>query len=585
MKKIDLLRNEIEREKIKAYVVPSSDPHLSEYLPEHYKERAFLTGFTGSNGLCITTMTEGKLWTDGRYFIQAEMELKDSGYDLMKMATPGYPTYVEWLKDNLKSGDTVGLNALYFSKAELNNLSEALAEKGIKIVDLDLVGRLWKDRPDLSKENAFVLEDKYAGKSASSKIKEVRSAMSEAGADVHIVSELPSISWTFNIRGRDILFTPVLFAYASIEKDRAILFTDLSKITDEVMAHLKNNGVEVREYNKIFEYAASLKGKNVLVDKNMLNSKVYDSIAGNIVHGKNPAEYLKAIKNDTEIKNQLEAHKIDCVALTKYFHYLKTNVGKININEYTAQEKLHEFRAESPLFIEESFGTISAYGPNAAMMHYSANENKHSDLKPKSLYLVDSGGQYFLGTTDITRTIALGPVSDEEKRDFTNVLKSHINLASFKFLKGTTGHALDAVAREPLWRLGQDYKCGTGHGVGYLLGVHEGPHGISTRENNVAFAENMVITIEPGIYKENKHGIRTENDYFVKKAFENENGEFLEFETFNYLPIDLDAIDPKLLTEDEKAWLNDYHKKTYELLKDDLDDELRAWLKEYTRAI
>lgn len=585
MKKIDLLRNEIERENIKAYVVPSSDPHLSEYLPEHYKERAFLTGFTGSNGLCVTTPTEGKLWTDGRYFIQAEMELKDSGYDLMKMATPGYPTYVEWLKDNLKSGDTVGLNALYFSKAELDNLSETLAEKGIKIVDLDLVGRLWKDRPELSKEKAFVLEDKYAGKSASSKIKEIRSAMSEVSADVHIVSELPSISWTFSIRGRDILFTPVLFAYASIEKDRAILFTDLSKITDEVMAHLKNNGVEVREYNEIFEYAASLKGKNVLVDKNMLNSKVYDSIAGNIVNGKNPAEYLKAIKNDTEIKNQLEAHKIDCVALTKYFYYLKTNVGKVNINEYTAQEKLHEFRAESPLFIEESFGTISAYGPNAAMMHYSANENKHSDLKPKSLYLVDSGGQYFLGTTDITRTIALGPVIDEEKRDFTNVLKSHINLATFKFLKGTTGHALDAVAREPLWRLGQDYKCGTGHGVGYLLGVHEGPHGISTRENNVALAENMVITIEPGIYKENKHGIRTENDYFVKKAFENENGEFLEFETFNYLPIDLDAIDPTLLTQDEKDWLNDYHKKTYELLKDDLDDELRAWLKEYTRAI
>lgn len=585
MKKIDLLRNEIERENIKAYVVPSSDPHLSEYLPEHYKERAFLTGFTGSNGLCITTPTEGKLWTDGRYFIQAEMELKDSGYDLMKMATSGYPTYVEWLKDNLKSGDTVGLNALYFSKAELDNLSEALAEKGIKIVDLDLVGRLWKERPNLSKEKAFVLEDKYAGKSASSKIKEIRSAMSEVGADVHIVSELPSISWTFNIRGRDILFTPVLFAYASIEMNKSILFTDLSKITDEVMAHLKNNGVEVREYNEIFEYAASLKGKNVLVDKNMLNSKVYDSIAGNIVHGKNPAEYLKAIKNDTEIKNQLEAHKIDCVALAKYFYYLKTNVGKVNINEYTAQEKLHEFRAESPLFIEESFGTISAYGPNAAMMHYSANENKHTDLQPKSLYLVDSGGQYFLGTTDITRTIALGPVSDEEKRDFTNVLKSHINLATFKFLKGTTGHALDAVAREPLWRLGQDYKCGTGHGVGYLLGVHEGPHGISTRENNVALAENMVITIEPGVYKENKHGIRTENDYYVKKAFANDDGEFLEFETFNYLPIDLDAIDFALLTEDEKDWLNDYHKKTYELLKDDLDDELRAWLKEYTRAI
>lgn len=585
MKNIDLLRNEIEREKIQAYVVPSSDPHLSEYLPEYYKERAFLTGFTGSNGLCITTPSEGKLWTDGRYFIQAEMELKDSGYDLMKMATPGYPTYVEWLKDNLKSGDTVGLNALYFSKAELNDLSQALAGKEIEIVDIDLVGRLWKDRPELSKEKAFVLEEKYAGKSVTEKIKEIRSAMSEAGADVHIVSELPSISWTFNIRGKDILYTPVLFAYASIEKDKAILFTDLSKINDEVMAHLNKNDVEVREYNEVFDYAASLEGKKVLVDEKMLNSKLYDSIGGKIIQGKNPAEYLKAIKNDVEIKNQMEAYKVDCVALTKYFHYLKTNVGKIYLNEHTAQEKLHELRAENPMFIEESFGTISAYGPNAAMMHYSANENKHSDLNPKSLYLVDSGGQYYLGTTDITRTIALGPVTDEEKRDFTNVLKSHINLSSFKFLKGTTGHALDAVAREPLWRIGQDYKCGTGHGVGYLLGVHEGPHGISPRENSVPLSENMVVTIEPGVYKENKHGIRTENVYYVKKVFENEDGEFLEFEVFNYLPIDLDAIDASLLTAEEKKWLNDYHKKTYELLKDYLSDEVREWLKEYTRAI
>lgn len=585
MKNIDLLRNEIEREKIQAYVVPSSDPHLSEYLPEHYKERAFLTGFTGSNGLCITTPVEGKLWTDGRYFIQAEMELKGSGYALMKMAIPGYPTYVEWLKANLNERDRVGLNALYFSKAELNDLSQALAGKEIEIVDIDLVGRLWKDRPELSKEKAFVLEEKYAGKSVTEKIKEIRSAMSEAGADVHIVSELPSISWTFNIRGKDILYTPVLFAYASIEKDKAILFTDLSKINDEVMAHLNKNDVEVREYNEVFDYAASLEGKKVLVDEKMLNSKLYDSIGGKIIQGKNPAEYLKAIKNDVEIKNQMEAYKVDCVALTKYFHYLKTNVGKISLNEYTAQEKLHQLRAENPMFIEESFGTISAYGPNAAMMHYSANENKHSDLKPKSLYLVDSGGQYYLGTTDITRTIALGPVTDEEKRDFTNVLKSHINLSSFKFLKGTTGHALDAVAREPLWRIGQDYKCGTGHGVGYLLGVHEGPHGISPRENSVPLSENMVVTIEPGVYKENKHGIRTENVYYVKKAFENEDGEFLEFEVFNYLPIDLDAIDASLLTAEEKKWLNDYHKKTYELLKDYLSDEVREWLKEYTRAI
>lgn len=586
MRNIDKLRKKMQECGLDAYVSPSSDPHLSEYLPDYYKERAFLTGFTGSNGLAVTTLEEGKMWTDGRYFIQAANQIKDSGYDLMKMATKGYPTYDQWLFENLKNGSKLGLNALYFSKTSLESLKQKLSDKKIELVDIDLVKDIWtENRQALSNEKAFLLEEKFAGKSAGEKLKEIRKILEKENCDYLVLGDLPDICWLFNIRAFDILYTPVLISYALVGHDRAVLFTSEEKIDEKTRTQLLENSIELRRYEDIFDFLKNLKAKRIMADPNRLNSKVYDSISCEVVNTQNPTEKLKSVKNATEISNLKEAYLRDCVALTKYFYFLKTRIKHENLNEFSAQEILHDFRAQDDMFIEESFGTISAYASNAAMMHYSASEKANRKLEPKSLYLVDSGGQYYLGTTDITRTLALGDISDEEKKDFTLVLKSHLNLASFKFLEGTSGHALDAIAREPLWREGLDYKCGTGHGVGYLLGVHEGPHGISPRPALAPLLPGCVVTIEPGIYKENKHGIRLENDYYIEYDLENENGQFMRFEVLNYLPFDLDAIDVDLLTENERRLLNDYHRKTYELLSPHLDGEIKVWLEHYTRPI
>ena len=587
--RVKKLRELMEEKGITAYIVNTADPHQSEYVADYYKGRVWISGFTGSAGTVIITEDRAILWTDGRYFIQAEKELKGSEYELYKMGIPGYPTYTQWLKDNLRDGDTVGFDGKVFAQISVENLEKEFENREIGFIDeYDLVGELWKDRPLLSKEEAFVHEIKYTGKTTSEKIEDVRQAMKEFNVDYFILGSLDDIAWLYNIRGRDVENNPVVISYGIVSLKGAYLFVDQDKINTDVENHLKKNGVAIKNYEEVAQFIRTIEGNTrVQLDKNRINRWLYKSIPESckIVNRVDITTNLKAIKNQTEIENQKNAYIKDGVALVKFLYWIDSNIGKLKITELSAGEKLLEFRKEQRDFIEPSFGTISAYGANAAMMHYSADENSNAEIKNKGLYLVDSGGQYLDGTTDITRTVAMGPITEEEKRDFTLALKGHINLSSARFLYGATGHSLDVLARYPLWQEGIDYKSGTGHGVGYLLNVHEGPHRISTMPNSVALEKGMVVSIEPGVYKEGSHGIRIENIVVVEEDIKTEIDQFMRFETLSFVPIDLAAVDVSLLLEKEKAWLNDYHKAVYDKLSPYLNEDEKDWLRNETRNI
>ncbi|MFA7533863.1 MAG: aminopeptidase P family protein [Tissierellaceae bacterium] len=587
--RVKKLRELMEEKGITAYIVNTADPHQSEYVADYYKGRVWISGFTGSAGTVIITEDRAILWTDGRYFIQAEKELKGSEYELYKMGIPGYPTYTQWLKDNLRDGDTVGFDGKVFAQISVENLEKEFENREIGFIDeYDLVGELWKDRPLLSKEEAFVHEIKYTGKTTSEKIEDVRQAMKEFNVDYFILGSLDDIAWLYNIRGRDVENNPVVISYGIVSLKGAYLFVDQDKINTDVENHLKKNGVAIKNYEEVAQFIGAIEGNTrVQLDKNRINRWLYKSIPESckIVNRVDITTNLKAIKNQAEIENQKNAYIKDGVALVKFLYWIDSNIGKLKITELSAGEKLLEFRKEQRDFIEPSFGTISAYGANAAMMHYSADENSNAEIKNKGLYLVDSGGQYLDGTTDITRTVAMGPITEEEKRDFTLALKGHINLSSARFLYGATGHSLDVLARYPLWQEGIDYKSGTGHGVGYLLNVHEGPHRISTMPNSVALEKGMVVSIEPGVYKEGSHGIRIENIVVVEEDIKTEIDQFMRFETLSFVPIDLAAVDVSLLLEKEKAWLNDYHKAVYDKLSPYLNEDEKDWLRNETRNI
>lgn len=587
--RVKSLRKLMKERGIDAYIVVTSDPHQSEYVADHYKGRVWISGFTGSAGTVVITQDEAILWTDGRYFIQAEKELEGSEYKLFKIGVAGFPSYVEWLKDTLKEGDSVGFDGKVFSQTQVEDLEREFAKKNIKLIDeYDLIGEIWEDRPVLPKTEAFIHELKYSGKSTREKLVEVRKEMEKDHVDYFVLGSLDDIAWLYNIRGRDIAFNPVVISYAVVSKTEAYLFVDKDKINAEVEEFLKENGVETKGYEEIIAYLKFIdKSSKVLVDKDRINRWIYKAIPEEcvIINKGNITTLLKGIKNPIEIENQKNAYIKDGVALVKFFYWLDKNIGKMEITELSAQEKLLEFRKEQEAFIEPSFGTISAYKANAAMAHYSANEKSNAVIKKEGFYLVDSGGQYFDGTTDITRTVAVGPLTDEERRDFTLTLKGHINLANARFLYGATGHSLDVLARYPLWQEGIDYKHGTGHGVGHLLNVHEGPHRIAAVPNSVVLEKGMVVSIEPGVYKAGSHGIRIENIVVVDEDIKTESGQFMRFEMLSYVPIDLEAIDISLLTENEKTWLNNYHKEVYEKISPYLNDEERAWLREETRSI
>ena len=592
--RIENIRDLMKEKNIYAYIVPSSDYHQSEYVGDYFKSREFMSGFTGSAGTLIISMDEAGLWTDGRYFIQAENELKDSGIKLFKMGEEGVPTIEEYLLEKLPKNSTLGFDGRVMSVKEGQSLANKLAFKGINIeYKYDLVNDIWEDRCSLPTEKAFLLGVEYSGESFSDKLSRIRAVMKEKKATTHILASLDDIAWLFNIRGRDVKSNPVVLSYAVISIDSVYLFIDKNKIGEDIRAELSKENVQIKGYEEVYEFIKKIEENEVvLIDTSKVNYAICSNIPSNVqkIEERNPSILFKSIKNEIELKNIRNSHIKDGVAFTKFMYWLKNNIGKIEITEISATQKLEEFRREQDKFIEPSFSTIAAYKDHAAMMHYSATEESNYKLEPRDLFLVDSGGQYFDGTTDITRTIALGPIPENVRKDFTNVVRGMIRLSKAKFLYGCRGYNLDILARGPLWEEGVDYKCGTGHGIGFVLNVHEGPNGFRWKvrediDDTCILEEGMVTTNEPGVYVENSHGIRIENEIVVRKAEKNEYGQFMDFEVITFAPIDLDAIDESLILKDEKVYLNNYHKQVYDKISPYLNEEEKKWLKTYTREI
>ncbi|MCI8327343.1 MAG: aminopeptidase P family protein [Lachnospiraceae bacterium] len=591
--RLKALRTLMRERGIDIYIIPTSDFHQSEYVGEYFKARKYMTGFTGSAGTAVVTMEEAGLWTDGRYFIQAEAQLKGSGIKLFKMGEEGVPKVEAYVESVLKEGGRIGFDGRVLDAKNGECYAEIAEKKAAHLYTKeDLVGMIWKERPQLPAHKVWIVEKAYAGKTIEEKIKEVREKMKEEGAEVHILSSLYDIAWLLNLRGGDINHVPVFLSFLSVEKERAILFVNEKILDADVLTHLREGGISIQHYEGIYEYAKSLLEVKVLLSQAETNYQIVDHVKmhAEIVDRPNPSEFLKAVKNETELKNTRIAHLKDAVAVTKFMYWLKTNIGKAEITEISASDYLEKLRREQEHFLDLSFDTISAYGPNAAMMHYSATEESNARLKPEGFLLVDSGGHYLEGTTDITRTFALGKLTKEEKLHFTAVCRSNLNLANAKFLYGCCGINLDILARGPLWALGIDYRCGTGHGVGHILNVHEGPNGfrwriVPERNDSGKLEAGMITTDEPGVYIEGKYGIRTENELITVKDEKNEYGQFMKFENITYVPIDLDAILPEEMTARERKELNDYHKMVYEKISPYLTREEQEWLKYYTRPI
>ncbi len=574
VKRLKDLRELMEQRGIDIYVVPTSDFHESEYVGEYFKARKFITGFTGSAGTAVITKTQAGLWTDGRYFVQAKNQLKDSTVTLFPMGEENVPTVAEFVKENLPPKGCIGFDGRVVNgKAgeEYKNIADE--KKGRLYVEEDLVDLIWEERPPMSKKPFFILEEKYSGKSTKEKLQEVRGEMEKEKADIHILTSLYDIAWLLNVRGGDIDYVPVVLSYLVLSKEECVWFLQQEILTEEQKSYLKDNGIVTKEYEEIYSYVPEIPGdKKALLHKSEVNYRIVNALKDTveIIDKENPTELMKSVKNKTEAENTIKAHVKDGVAFTKFMYWLKNSIGKEEITEISASDVLENFRRQQENFLDLSFDTISAYGANAAMMHYSATEETNALLKPEGFLLVDSGGHYLEGTTDITRTMALGPITEEMRLHFTTVLCSNLNLASARFLHGCTGRNLDILSRGPLWKLGIDYKCGTGHGVGHILNVHEGPNSFRWQKREgvpeAVLEEGMITTDEPGVYIEGAYGIRTENELLCKKGVKNEYGQFMEFETITYAPIDLDAIDPNLMTEEQRAVLNEYHKKVYEVL-------------------
>lgn len=590
--RISALRALMEERGYDAYMVPTDDNHQSEYVGEHFKARAFITGFTGSAGTAVITKDAAGLWTDGRYFIQAEQQLSGSGVKLFKMGEPDVPTVEDFIADVLPEGGTLGFDGRVVAMGEGQALEAAAAKKNAKIdYSTDLVDKIWEDRPALSEEPAFALGIEYTGESTESKLKRIRKSMAEEGADIHIIAALDDVCWTTNLRGNDIEFFPLLLSYAVITKEDMKLYIDERKLTDEMKENLAKDNISLRPYNAIYEDVKELSADSaILVDPSRLNYALYNNLpeGAKVIEKVNPTVLMKAMKNDTEIKNIKNAHVKDGVAVTKFMHWLKKNVGKTEITEISAAEKLEEFRKEQEGYLWQSFEPICGSGEHAAIVHYAATPETNIPVVTDGLFLTDTGGGYMEGSTDITRTFAFGKLTDRMITDFTTVLLCNLRLARAVFMHGTCGYNLDILARMPAWERGINYNHGTGHGVGYLMNIHEAPSGfrIAIREREKAVIEpGMVITDEPGIYIEGSHGIRTENELLVCEKETTEYGQFLCFEPITYVPIDLDAVNPDMLTKEDKEQLNAYHAKVYELVSPHLDEEEKEWLKEYTRAI
>ncbi|MBR3840263.1 MAG: aminopeptidase P family protein [Erysipelotrichales bacterium] len=590
--RLGLFRDEMQKQGVTHYIIPTCDYHMSEYVHSHFAARRYFSGFTGSAGTLLITLDNAYLWTDGRYFIQAEEQLKDTTVTLMKMGEPGVPSLDDVLRKELNESSTLGLDGRVISVSQGDNY-EAICKLSHAKFDYsqDIVSTIWKDRPELPNGMLYVLSDKYTGKSLTEKVKELREKVLVKN-DVYVDSVLDNIAWITNCRGKDVPCNPVFLSYILVGKDFFNLYIDNCKLNDEVTAYLNDNDVTIKAYNDIYDDLKVYSSSSVQLDKARANYLLYKSIneSNVIVDSRSPIELAKAMKNSVEIEGLRNSHLKDGIAVTKFMYWLKKNVGKTLISEISAAKHLTSLRAEQEGFIEPSFGTIAGYRDHAAMMHYGATEASNYTLEPNGMFLVDSGGQYYDGTTDITRTFALGEVTDEMRKDFTLTLKGMICLSKQKFLYGCGGINLDILARHALWNQNIDYKCGTGHGVGFLLGVHEGPHGIRwkqtlTKTELITLEEGMVVTNEPGVYKEGEYGIRIENELVVRKGIENEYGQFMEFETITYAPIDLDLVVVDMLDKDEKQFLNDYHEMVRNKLTPYMNDEELVFLNEYTREV
>lgn len=587
--RLSALRNLMKKKGVDAYLVPTDDFHASEYVGDYFKCRKYITGFTGSAGTAVITMDMAGLWTDGRYFIQAAQQLEGTTVELFKMGEPEVPTIHEFLEEKLTEGMCLGFDGRTVSAAEAEELKELLSDKKIRFsVEEDLIGEIWTERPALSCEPVMELDIKWAGESRAEKCARIRRKMQEKQADVFILTSLDDIAWLLNIRGNDIHCCPVVLSYLVLTEEEALLFANEKAFGQDVLANLKKDGVVLKPYNDIYTYVNTIPaGKTVILSKANANSRLVNSIPAEvkILDEENLTLLPKAIKNHTEVENERIAHIKDGVAVTKFIYWLKQNVGKMEITELSAAEHLFQLRKEQENFLDNSFDPIVSYGGHAAMCHYSPSPETDIPLEPKGLALCDTGGHYLEGSTDITRTIALGELTEKEQKYFTLVLKGHLRLSDAKFHYGCCGQNLDYLAREPLWRLGEDYNHGTGHGVGYLLNIHEGPNSFRWKSSSAVLEEGMITSNEPGYYVENEFGIRHENLIVCKKAEKTAYGQFMCFENLTMVPFDLDAIDPELLDTYEKGLLNSYHAEVYQKISPYLTEEENKWLKEYTRAI
>lgn len=595
--RMERLRKVMKDKGIDCYIIPTSDYHNSEYVSEYFMVREFFSGFTGSAGTLAVFADQAALFTDGRYFIQAARQLEGSGIALMKMGEPEVPTLKEYVERELQEGGCIGFDGRVITAGEGLDYEKIADKKGGRVIfNLDLAEDVWEKRPSLEFTPAFVLQEKYSGESTAKKLERLREKMKEEKAEVHLLTTLDDIAWLFNLRANDVESCPVLLAYAVITDSDAILFAGESAFDGEVKQYLTENSISLKPYDDFYTYVADMVKEKadtkILVCEKRINYRLKKEMGEKaiIIDKPNPTTLMKAVKNEAERENLRKAHLMDGVAVTKFMYWLKTNVGKIPMTEISASDHLESLRAQNESFIEPSFSTICAYGANGAIIHYSATPESYADIKAEGMLMVDSGGHYYEGSTDITRTFILGEISEEMKQHFTLVARAMLRLKSRKFLYGCNGVSLDVAAREVFWEKGLDYKHGTGHGVGYLLNVHEGPNGFRYKilpggGNDWVFEEGMVTTDEPGIYIEGSHGIRIENELLCRKEQNNEYGQFMGFEDLTYAPIDLDGIDVTAMEKKEIETLNEYHRMVFEKLSPFFEGEELKWLKNVTREV
>ena len=591
--KLAKLHKLMKEKKLSAYIVPTDDFHSSEYVGAYFKAREYMSGFNGSAGTLVVLSDQAALWTDGRYFLQAADQLAGSGITLMRSGQPEVPEIGQYLYDHLREKDVIGFDGRTVTRKFVKTIADKTDTKQISFYgDEDLVDMVWEDRPALSTEPVWELDTAYAGKSREEKLKDVRDKMQAEKTDYLLLTALDEIAWLLNLRGGDVLYTPVFLSYLLLEPKQTVLFAHKQIFPEELQDKLTRDGIVIRPYDSIEQAVKELPaGARVWLDSGVVNYRLTESVPESVevLEQSSPVVLMKAVKTPAEMEHMRAAHIKDGVAVTRFIHWLKSNADGGNITELGAAEKLEDFRAQMDGYLGPSFSPIIAYGPHGAIVHYAATEQTDVQMKGEGFCLADTGGHYREGTTDITRTVALGALTVDEKRCFTTVLRGHLNLAAVKFPQGVSGQNLDVLARGPLWEAGMDYNHGTGHGVGYILGVHEGPQRFHWRlapgAKSVPLEEGMIISNEPGLYLEGRFGIRHENLVLCRKDEKNEYGQFMHLEPLTMVPFDREAILPELMSERELQCLNDYHKRVYEALASYMEEEELVWLREMTEEI